>query len=144
MPIGLNPNKTTWFPLDSDKDLAPESRPEFQCRFITCEQSDKIEELINRAVKETDAEASKTIDEAIAIGVVGWRNMPDPGDPNAPHLSFSIQNLSRVLTITEKFELAGKQRTETSLQEYELKKASRSQSGSSTEKAASTTVAASA
>lgn len=79
MPIGFNPEDTISFHLDCfDKEKPPEQRAKFRFRFLTGNQTAKVESLAeeaNRAVRNADTE--KLLIEAILIGLAGWENLKD-------------------------------------------------------------------
>jgi hypothetical protein len=133
MPIACNPRHTTWFSLTVDQPEPEESRPAFRARFLTADQVMEVRQLIVDASNEgTDAKAKPILAQAIAKGVTGWRNMRDPdGNP----VDFSIDSLSRVLTVLEMYEVAGAQIDATGMREADAKK-SVSPSASHTENSA--------
>jgi len=135
MPIALDPQETTWFPLAIDENKPDGERPEFECRFIEYATARRIRTAIEKAIKEkSDDKASEILDDAICSAVVGWRDMRRGDDD----IEFSRDALSEVLTVTEKFELAGLCVMRTQLAEWDRKKSawqSRSNAEASAENA---------
>lgn len=99
MLIAMDPSQTFELTLDFYKQQPEESRPIFVCRFLTCRQVLKFEQLIAEAGdKRKDQEgANRLLNEALGLAVVGWKNVSS---------DFSIDALSDVLTPREKWELA--------------------------------------
>lgn len=82
MPMASDPNATTEYWLAIDKDKPIESRPVFLVKFMTVREHERVETLIQKAfeapgTKQGNIDCYKLLCEAIAVGVVGWRNMTD-------------------------------------------------------------------
>jgi hypothetical protein len=98
MPLGLDPDATVELWLDSDADKPIESRPVFLFRFLTCRKIRQVQDIRKRALEsKDDAEFVKLVDEALLIGLAGWRNMND--------IPFSPEAADDVLTPKEKWDL---------------------------------------
>jgi hypothetical protein len=121
MPISADPSRRADFSLKIDADKPQESRPTFECRFLTSRQRAEQRRLCKAAATEKDdVEANKLLNQAIGIGVVGWRNFDNP---------FSIEAIGDALTDLERWELAWDYPSAVELAEFDLKK-SPSQPGS--------------
>lgn len=113
MPIGLSPKQTVAVSLATDVVDYPDEaqRPAFLCRFMSCEAHVELWEILPRAYGEDDnRKCSELLDQVLALGVVGWRNMPG---------EFSIPAISKLLTVREKWELIAKMQSQTRLEEAE-------------------------
>lgn len=99
MPLGLDPNATVDFWLRSDADKPEAERPTFVFHYLTKRQVRRYDELhtVTQAKGSDDADVDKAVNEMLAIGLVGWRNMG---------VEFDLAKLDDILTIPEKFELA--------------------------------------
>jgi hypothetical protein len=108
MPISADPDKTAEYVLPTDADKPADTRPTFICRFMTKREYVTHGDIIAKArsspaTPEGDAECYHLLQQAIAIGVVGWRNMVDrDGNP----VPFSTDNFDAVLSDLEIWELA--------------------------------------
>lgn len=119
MPIALDPQETVWFPLASDAKKADDVRPEFESRYLDYATVRKIRRAIQDAVKEQDDDkANDLLDDALCSALVGWRNM----GKGKKAIKFSREALSDVLTVNEKYELAGLCVMKTQLAELDRKK----------------------
>lgn len=96
MPLGLDPDATVELWLDSDADKPIESRPVFLFRFLTCRNVRQVQDLRKQAI-DSQVDTLKLIDEALLIGLAGWRNMNG--------IPFSPEAINDVLTPQEKWEL---------------------------------------
>ena len=104
MPLALDPNETIPFSFDSDAHQPPESRPTFELKFLTVRERMKIGKLINRAAEEKEDDAANAaVNEILAIGVVGWRNITGRDGAAVP---FDLAAVDDLLTVTEKWRLA--------------------------------------
>lgn len=102
MPLALDPSATIWAHLESDKDKNP--RPEFEIRFLTRRELSRANKIIDESRAGVDYDASHAkLDEALAIGVVGWREIKSR---DGTAITFGVGKLDEVLTGREKFELA--------------------------------------
>lgn len=98
MPLGLDPDATVEVWLESDADKPMENRPVFLFRFLTCRKIRQVQEIRKRALEsKDDAEFVKLVDEALSIGLAGWRNMNG--------IPFSPEAVDDVLTPREKWDL---------------------------------------
>jgi len=95
MPISFRPDVTVWICLDVDKDIDFATRPRFKCKVFTCAALDAWYDDLERLVKE-NASARQTA-EYLMTYLVGWENFKTP---------FSADELCRVLTLREMWELA--------------------------------------
>jgi hypothetical protein len=122
MPLALDPNETIWVNLDSDEKKNP--RPEFEIRFLTRRELSRAARLVDesRDTQGTYDEAHAKLDQALAVGVVGWRNVSDRAGKAIP---FSADKLDDILTGGEKYELA-----ELMIQKPRLSEAEKKSSGS--------------
>jgi hypothetical protein len=121
MPLALDPEQTVPISLEVDKAKPDATRPAFLCRFLTKRKMTRVLDLLKQAQATDDYDAAhKVIDEALNVGIVGWRNIAADGKP----IPFAPDAYDEVLTGTEKFELAQKQISETRLAEHERKNSS--------------------
>lgn len=98
MPLGLDPQATFELSLDTDKEKPQATRPAFVFRFLTSRQFLKVQQLRAAAREEKDnAACLAKMDEALLIGLAGWKNMGD--------VAFSADAINDVLTIDERWEL---------------------------------------
>ena len=98
MPLGLDPDATVELWLDSDADKPIDSRPVFLFKFLTYRKFRQVQELRKRAIESTtDEQFNAAINEALLIGLSGWRNMNG--------IAFSVEAIDDVLTPAEKWEL---------------------------------------
>ena len=120
MPIACDPAETLWISLMLDKDKPDDSRPEFECHYLTASEVRTVRSLIDKAITaEDDDKSQPLIEQAIMVGVDGWRNITDrAGEP----IEFSTEALTDTLTVNEMFELAGKSVGATALSEIDRKK----------------------
>jgi hypothetical protein len=128
MPLATNPNRTVPAWLASDADQALETRPVFLCRFLTSHDVDELYDEYNAIVKIEDYdERNKQLSAFLAKGVVGWRNIAQPGEFGArTFIKGNGAQFDLVLTVSEKFELADLMLTRPRASEVELKKSSSS------------------
>lgn len=120
MPLALNPKNKIPVSLKCDVEDYPDeaTRPAFFCRFLTCDEFLELEEIIGRAYAETDNKKSSAIlDDALAMCVVGWKNLEKAGVP----IPFS-HPIRGVLTIGEKWELIYECQSAPRLAEIDKKK----------------------
>lgn len=107
MPLATNPNKTLPVWLESDADVPMETRPVFLCRFLTRFEIHAVADELDAIPQLTDmAEAHKRINALLAKGIVGWRNMTEPGEGGPVPIGFGADRFDRVLHPQEKWELA--------------------------------------
>jgi hypothetical protein len=95
MPISFRPNATVWVWLDVDKDIDFATRPRFKCRVFTCAALDDWYDSLESLVKK-NASAKQTA-EFLMTYLVGWENFKT---------EFNSDELCRVLTLREMWELA--------------------------------------
>jgi hypothetical protein len=101
MPIALDPDTTFPVALASDADKPEAERPVFLFRALTCRQLRKVQDLREKARQAKDnGECERLVDEALAVGLTGWRNMGD--------VAFSLEAIDDLLTWPEKWELLDK------------------------------------
>ena len=103
MPISSDPNATAEFFLEVDRAKPAAKRPVFLVRFMTGRDLAQIESLIEQAeaqpsTSDGNAAAYTLLCRAIAIGVVGWRNMA--GRDGVP-LAFDAAKLESLLGADE-------------------------------------------
>lgn len=111
MPLSLDPQATTRFPLESDKPKPDDARPEFEARFVTVSQRMRIRKLLDEAeAQETDEQSLAKLTEAIGITLVAWHNMGVP---------FDLAKLPDLLTAAEMWELAHGLLAHTRIAEHE-------------------------
>ena len=85
MPIAFDPEAVAWFSLEADLDKPEAKRPAFCSRFLTCRQALRVQELLRAWAGETRLEAQiALLTEALAIGLVDWRNVRDQFDQPIP------------------------------------------------------------
>jgi hypothetical protein len=131
MPIGFHPSQTVWVSLDIDKPLPEESRPAFRVRYLTEGDVLKLTDVYEAARELPDREAAKSLNEALAAHVTGWRNQ----DPRHGEYRGG-ESLTAALTLLESYELVRQAIDGTSAGEIALKKPSGSASPSSAESSA--------
>jgi len=111
MPLALDPEKKFDLVLETDAERPPEERPTFVFRFLTGREWKKvaaIQESIDEGMK--GSEAIDRIFEALALGVVGWRNIR--GRDGRP-IPFAAESLDLALTVKEAAELAARMLAQT-------------------------------
>jgi hypothetical protein len=108
MPLSFDPAATAEFWLAGDADKPAQQRPVFLVRFLRQRELDEYNRLMEQANAAADAgddsQALALAWQAIAIGIKGWRNFTDPETGQA--LAFDADNVGRVLTVREFWELA--------------------------------------
>lgn len=118
MPLSADPDRTAEYWLATDEAKPVESRPVFICRFMTYGEHRRVRDFMDKARAlptggDNDEECGKLLENAIKVGVVGWRNFPEP---------FSIDAIFSRLTPFEVWELADSYRFAVQAGEIELKK----------------------
>jgi len=105
MPLSSDPSATAPYVLPSDRDK-PEPRPVFHCRFITKRESDQHGRLIEESGACKGVGIFDVLWKAIAIGVVGWENMPLAAKGLPADQPFTREAMEAVLTEGEIMKLA--------------------------------------
>lgn len=153
MPIALDPNETVDVVLPGDAEKPAESRPTFIARYLTSREKKVVEKLVREA--SADIEKSENIaklDAALALQLVGWRNLLDrQGQPIAFEVvkdsAGSRLIVDDVLTDEERFDLCLGALTAVGMGELDKKKSrwhARSAGSATTPSAPTATTAASA
>jgi len=104
MPVCADPNDTAPLSLKSDANIAAESRPTFQVKFLTDSELRQLRRLLKAASEEKDEDkAVAKVEEALRVGIVGAANLAFRGKP----LDFdAIKNFGDYFTSREMWELA--------------------------------------
>lgn len=94
-----NSGRTADFILESDKAKDPATRPTFVFRFLASRDTRKAKALTIEAATgaKTDEDVEGLLKQAVALGLIGWRNIDEP---------FSIDNLASILSDDELWEMA--------------------------------------
>lgn len=96
MPKALDPEATFDVVLESDRDKAQGERPTFMYRHLNGREWRKLATLNDQFVASPGGNKSlDCIYEAVAIGLVGWRNMIDR-ETQEP-IEFSPENIDLVI-----------------------------------------------
>lgn len=123
MPIANHPKQTCDIVLEVDQDRPESERPVFVCRFLTRVEMLNIPAKLKEIAGTNDPIlAHQMLDDLLAVGIVGWRNMNDPATGKA--LPFARESFDKLLTEHEKFELVGLMVTTPILKEIDRKKSS--------------------
>ncbi len=84
MPIGIDPKERCEINLHCIDGDQPE-RAVFICRYLTCKQTVRVEELRTEASKALDTTSeNKLLDEAITLGITGWRGLKNEDGEELP------------------------------------------------------------
>lgn len=135
--IGFDPEDRVEFCLKADEGKPPETRPTFISRLLSVRQVQRISALYAQACVKgtTDEKANALLDQAILMGITGWRNVTD--DEGKP-LEFSHpEALSAAFTEDAKIWFVLQYPGRITLSEIDLKK-SKSRSPSITAASAKT------
>jgi hypothetical protein len=117
LPLSLNPNAIIWFALTLDEKTPEPERAQFASKYITCQELDEINRILDEGAQEkNDIKAREKANDAIAVGLRGWRNLPEPYDANNWR-----DKLTKWLTPEEHAELAFAFTTKSRLAEIDLK-----------------------
>jgi hypothetical protein len=76
--VAYDPTQTGWVTLPRHEQIAEDLRPAFQVRFLTVRRNRAARDLYLEGSRETVYErANALIDQALAMLLVGWRNVVD-------------------------------------------------------------------
>ena len=106
MPVALDPNATFDLWLKSDAKVPLAKRPVFVCRHLT---DRSLKRMAGMQGEINDAEGMDRIDlmhDALAMSLIGWRNMVDPQTTKA--IPFSADKTQDILQAGEVVELIEK------------------------------------
>ena len=108
MPISCDPQQTAEVQISKDAEAPAESRATFRYRYLTCRQMAQREDLLTRASKAAgvgdEAATDKLLNEALAVGLVGW-DLRDPDGKPVPYEG-NVSAIDAGLTAWEKWMLA--------------------------------------
>jgi hypothetical protein len=104
VPLSTDPDDLIPFSLTLDEQRPEATRPVFLLRFLSVRQLLKARRLYDEFVAETDGDRENAkLNELLALGVGGWRNIPADFDAAKPGEALDAKD---VLTAGEKAELA--------------------------------------
>lgn len=117
-PLALDPEATFELVLESDKDKPEGEQPTFICRYVNnrnWRQLAHVADNLEQIKQTTDGieELLDTMEEALLLSLVDWRNMVDP--QTGKEIPFAADNLGDVLTVAEISELIQKAVTQSQL-----------------------------
>lgn len=110
MPLACDPRKTFDVWLKSDANTPEETRPVFVFRYINNREFCSVADAMDSLSKyESGSDAVRECMDQIRVGLVGWRNMPDPDGEGL--IDYNPDDLDRLLTHTETHELVSRMLT---------------------------------